>query len=361
MRANEISLRRIGLLVAAVGTLLLPASAQAYTRKACVCYFSTNCPEDFHCGMYSDGTPDADDRTCWRMEPKYGAWAGSCTDYVPGFGVGGLCDGLCYSEMTDFHIDPSLIPLLLDLWHRAVDQPALQGGGPIDPVLVREARALPVPPWVVDFLGREVLGILAMCRGDDFFEHPQGGHANEDHIVASLVGDACRLEAGNACMRALIDGIAARDEGRVDPLIDPVPGLCPAGLPFGETGLPYPPLESVKRRLRAGVRNLAGPDADGDRIADSRDNCRVHPNEDQTDTNGNQIGNGCECGDQDGNGRVDVRDLIAISLAIFNPALVTPLCDTNNDSHCDVRDIIGANLKIFGQPAYCSRYPPPTP
>jgi hypothetical protein len=58
---------------------------------------------------------------------------------------------------------------------------------------------------------------------------------------------------------------------------------------------------------------------------------------------------------------VDVRDLLAISLAIFNPPLATPLCDTNNDGRCDVSDIVGANLKIYGRPAYCSRYPPPGP
>jgi hypothetical protein len=88
------------------------------------------------------------------------------------------------------------------------------------------------------------------------------------------------------------------------------------------------------------------------------DLCPYHSTHDNDDVDENGIGD-CECGDQNGDGTVDVRDLVAINRAIFNPALATPLCDTNNDDVCDVRDLIGANMKIFGRPAYCSRYPHP--
>jgi hypothetical protein len=89
------------------------------------------------------------------------------------------------------------------------------------------------------------------------------------------------------------------------------------------------------------------------------DACPYYSTTNNVDTDANGIGDECECGDQTGDGSVDVLDLIAINRAIFTPALVTPLCDTTNDGLCDVRDLIGANLKIFGRPAYCSRYPPP--
>jgi hypothetical protein len=107
------------------------------------------------------------------------------------------------------------------------------------------------------------------------------------------------------------------------------------------------------------VVNFFQEDADSDKVGDACDNCRAFANPTQADVDANGIGNACECGDQNGDGRVNVQDLIAINLAIFNPALVTPLCDTNNDGRCNVSDIVGANLKIFGRPAYCSRYPPP--
>src|SRR5262245_7655887 len=99
-------------------------------------------------------------------------------------------------------------------------------------------------------------------------------------------------------------------------------------------------------------------DLDGDGIPDATDNCQLWPNPDQADVDQNGIGNICECGDQDGNGRVNVSDLIGTNLAIFTPSLATPLCDTNNDGQCNVQDIVGANRKIFGRSAYCSRYPP---
>jgi hypothetical protein len=107
--------------------------------------------------------------------------------------------------------------------------------------------------------------------------------------------------------------------------------------------------------------NFFQEDGDADGAGDVCDNCRVFANPTQADVNANGIGNACECGDQTGDGRVNVQDLVAINLAIFTPSLATPLCDTNNDGQCNVGDIVGANLKIFGRPAYCSRYPPPGP
>jgi hypothetical protein len=104
---------------------------------------------------------------------------------------------------------------------------------------------------------------------------------------------------------------------------------------------------------------VAPPDSDGDTIEDPDDNCPAWPNASQSDVDQNGIGDDCECGDQRGDGRVNVLDLLAINLAIFTPSLATPLCDTNEDDVCNVSDMIGANLKIFGQPAYCSRYPSP--
>jgi cysteine-rich repeat protein len=74
-------------------------------------------------------------------------------------------------------------------------------------------------------------------------------------------------------------------------------------------------------------------------------------------------GNECECGDLTGgpanppgtpfiigDGRVNVADLVAINIAIFNPNDGTKratLADTNNDVAVNVSDIVGANLEIF--------------
>jgi hypothetical protein len=98
-------------------------------------------------------------------------------------------------------------------------------------------------------------------------------------------------------------------------------------------------------------------DGDGDGFTDSNDNCPAWPNPDQLDTDGNDQGDACECGDQNGDGTVDINDLIAINAAIFDPSLATPLCDTNEDDICNIQDLLGVNSKIFGEPAFCSRFP----
>jgi hypothetical protein len=123
-------------------------------------------------------------------------------------------------------------------------------------------------------------------------------------------------------------------------------------------------------------------DLDGDEWADALDNCPQDANPRQgnrdadplgdacdlcpdftslvnSDTDGNGIGDMCECGDQTADARVDVIDLVAINAAIFDPSRVTVLCDTNDDQLCNVEDMLGVNAKIFGAEAYCSRYPKP--
>jgi hypothetical protein len=104
-------------------------------------------------------------------------------------------------------------------------------------------------------------------------------------------------------------------------------------------------------------------DSDGDGIADAADNCPFFANPVQTDTDGDGRGDACECTDQNGDGENTVSDLVAINVAIFNPALATPLCDGNNDGECDVNDLIAANIEIFSptSTSTCGRQPVPGP
>jgi hypothetical protein len=111
------------------------------------------------------------------------------------------------------------------------------------------------------------------------------------------------------------------------------------------------------------VRPVPGSDGDGDGIPDAADLCPHAADPAQVDTDGNGRGDACECGDQNGDGTVDVRDLTAINLAIFNPALATSLCDANGDAQCDVGDIVATNREIFsaGETSTCARQPYATP
>jgi hypothetical protein len=104
-------------------------------------------------------------------------------------------------------------------------------------------------------------------------------------------------------------------------------------------------------------------DADCDTVALPPDNCPFYATLNTADADGDGRGNACECTDQNGDGSNTVQDLIAINSAIFNPSLVTQLCDGNNDGACNVNDIIAANIEIFSptSTSTCGRQPNPGP
>ena len=110
-----------------------------------------------------------------------------------------------------------------------------------------------------------------------------------------------------------------------------------------------------------GLFNPDQADRDHDKIGDACDLCPDYATSDNADFDHNGIGDQCECGDQTQDGIVNVLDLVAMNHATFGTVQLSPLCDANNDGLCNVQDIVAANQKIFGRPAYCSRYPPPTP
>jgi hypothetical protein len=126
------------------------------------------------------------------------------------------------------------------------------------------------------------------------------------------------------------------------------------GGPPGPSGFAVPPnpCEEIDPR-----------DLDSDFIPNESDNCPFFSSRDLADADGDGRGNACECTDQNGDGRNDVRDLIAINVAIFNPGLATPLCDGNNDGRCNVQDIIAANVEIYSptSTSTCARQPVPGP
>lgn len=111
------------------------------------------------------------------------------------------------------------------------------------------------------------------------------------------------------------------------------------------------------------ILELGQADADGDGILDAQDRCPHYASAQQTDTDGDGRGDVCECGDQDGDGRNTVSDLVAINRAIFDPGLVTALCDANGDASCNVVDIVETNVEIFsaGNTSTCARQPVPGP
>jgi hypothetical protein len=96
-------------------------------------------------------------------------------------------------------------------------------------------------------------------------------------------------------------------------------------------------------------------DTDGDRVGDSVDNCPFVPNgpswtpdppfENQTDTDGNGIGDACQCGDVNNDGRINFLDARQILLDQVPPQGQRQ-CDVNGDGECNSID---ARLILLGQ------------
>jgi hypothetical protein len=112
----------------------------------------------------------------------------------------------------------------------------------------------------------------------------------------------------------------------------------------------------------------SAPDHDCDNNPDVSDLCphfaEVAP---AADANGNGRGDECECGDQSGDGFVNIDDIIAINRVLFGLEAPTPFCDAGGDinsvspapfdGECNIIDILRVNDVIFGSSAYCARHP----
>jgi hypothetical protein len=104
----------------------------------------------------------------------------------------------------------------------------------------------------------------------------------------------------------------------------------------------------------------AEADTDGDGIPDAEDRCPAFASADQKDSDGDGIGDVCQCGDANGDGRVNVSDIVAAKEMIDGKTAVSPLCDADQSGSCDSNDIGVLNAAIFGSCApVCARHPGP--
>jgi hypothetical protein len=79
-------------------------------------------------------------------------------------------------------------------------------------------------------------------------------------------------------------------------------------------------------------------DHEGDGILDEEDNCVFIQNPGQRDADGDGIGNACECGDFNGDGRVNTTDARLIQRCAAGRITCLGLCDANNSGTCDTTD-----------------------
>jgi hypothetical protein len=123
----------------------------------------------------------------------------------------------------------------------------------------------------------------------------------------------------------------------------------------------------MKTWLLAGILLLGatGADSDGDGVADAEDRCPQFADPSQADTNGDGIGDVCQCGDANGDGRVTVSDLVAANQMARGETAASPLCDANGTGpddklRCESTDLGAINGAIHGNCfPVCARYAKP--
>ncbi len=102
--------------------------------------------------------------------------------------------------------------------------------------------------------------------------------------------------------------------------------------------------------LKVFIKNNSDKDNDG--MPDLVDNCPSIPNENQLDTNGDDIGDACQCGDMNGDGVITNSDAILIKRYLLN--LSSPfnaaLCDVNGDGLCTNTDAVMIQRSVLGLP-----------
>lgn len=114
-------------------------------------------------------------------------------------------------------------------------------------------------------------------------------------------------------------------------------------------------LESVSGATYA---MILAPDSDGDGVADSTDNCPTVSNATQDDNGGvnsslpDNIGDACQCGDMNADGKVTNTDAVLIQRHLLG--LPSPfnesLCDVNGDSNCSNTDAVIIKRAVLALP-----------
>ncbi|MCB1853027.1 MAG: thrombospondin type 3 repeat-containing protein [Gammaproteobacteria bacterium] len=103
---------------------------------------------------------------------------------------------------------------------------------------------------------------------------------------------------------------------------------------------------------------ILAPDSDGDGVADSTDNCPTVSNATQDDNGGvnsslpDNIGDACQCGDMNADGKVTNTDAVLIQRHLLG--LPSPfnesLCDVNGDSNCSNTDAVIIKRAVLALP-----------
>lgn len=198
-------------------------------RPDCVCYFSSDCADDF-CN-YGPGGFFTEDICNWVDGKPNGVPGTGCNLPHNGPWGGEICDGVCGSALDGsvFGLeDPDLLREGIALWAEAVLVPAEEGGGPLHAGFVEQVEQLGFEqPGVELILGRQVTDILILTGGQELYDyfchHEQHPEAPNPALWVDFSGQPCRAAIARLTIDALLAAIDGHD---VKPALLQVPAQC---------------------------------------------------------------------------------------------------------------------------------------
>ncbi|MCP4006390.1 MAG: hypothetical protein GY725_19600 [bacterium] len=99
-------------------------------------------------------------------------------------------------------------------------------------------------------------------------------------------------------------------------------------------------------------------DIDADGIDDACDVCPDFADPNQMDTNGDGIGDECQCGDANGNSWVGANDADLIDAYVQGGPIPPGICDGTGEGVCDSGDYVAVILNVFfGGRLFCPQFP----
>ena len=121
---------------------------------------------------------------------------------------------------------------------------------------------------------------------------------------------------------------------------------------------PSPTFSKVFSSPLLTVAPFSNVDFDLDGVVDSEDNCINTPNPDQADNGGintlvaDGVGDACQCGDVNNNGRIDNTDAIILKRHVLGlpPGIIESKCNVSIGENCDNTDAILIQRAILGFP-----------
>ena len=129
----------------------------------------------------------------------------------------------------------------------------------MDPGLIAQTHEVSLSDRCARYVAWRTLAVLELCRGPEITDHSIDHDELEEHILADLSDDACRIEAGNLCIAAITAGLADGLDA-VDETLKGIARVCPYQLPFASAGPGYEdiaPMEAVAERLKVTVEYLS--------------------------------------------------------------------------------------------------------